>query len=384
MVSVFDLATAMNESVNHSGGMNKISPMDIPSSYSLIESIQYVNNVILSEAVDFDNYSIGVDEVLFEAVAVKSPNVTMISESVLGNLGAQIKKFFAKVIAGIKAIIEKIKGFFTKYKESTEKWCSNIKPRLDNAKGNSGVTVTMYNWDEQMIRTEMMNGYAKITLGVVGKLVQKIDVKSVAFPTYRSDIKDEYKEKEASRATENIDKKIAELKKDGENKIAEFTKEMSLGDASSLEGLWSKIDTLVKGGEKQQEIRVDYSKAIKMYNFVDSADDANKAMSTVYSNFLSQIEAAQSNWNKIIEEMEKDVADRFEGYPKEIVNKYQEMIRAMAAETTGKISVATNIVNGLQTRNVSYLQSATKEYMSAVTKFVGGTQAKGHVTVHKA
>ena len=383
MVSVFDLAVAMNES-NHSGGSN-FMPMDIPDSFGLIESIQYANNEIMEEAAAFDSYSLSVDEILFEAVAVRSPNVGIITESVFSSLVEQVKKFFGKVIGAIKAIIGKIKSFFTKVETKSVAWTEKYRNRLANSSGNAAVSVTMYNWNLDMVKTGLMDTAKKVadmatSKGVEGALAElKKAMSSVPLSSIGGDkLTDEQKKNWENNIAHQI-----EVAKDESDKAKQEIVSAVGVNASSIDGIWSLLETRVHGGESQSEKKVGFSEAKAMFSFIEDAGKLGANHTKIYSDYLRRVESAQNEWDKTLQDYVKGLGNENKSVPESYMNKYTELARIRAKEMMSVVSTGQSVVSGISSRNVAYLQGCTSDYMKAVAAFVAETPAKGHTVIDK-
>lgn len=417
MISVFDMAMALTESAEygfHTGGMN-VRPMYIPESMGICESIEYVNNEIMLEAADYAIFSSQVDDLMMEAAMKNPAAIGILTENVITNIGASIKKFFGKILAGIKAIIARIKEFFAKFTGKTDKWVKLIEPRIAKLGGYKGddTIVNDYSWNESMVQTGLANGIKSVLddLSKNKSFKDIIDCNVIPFDVSL------YREKSNDNKLDNaiaiLDKEIEANKKTGDEKSENFLKSISIGGgASTLEEFWKNVDKTVRGGEKTDRKASEQGGIDGMMKFIKGSAETAKKLKESYEAMQKTYEATAKKWeaniNGTVKYVSASSAGRLQGAdmaapvggghaitttkkseyeygrdvvlkekaPSAYVSKYQQYLQSKASYMMKNLTTANSIAGGLQSRNLSYLQEITRNYMNNVTKCVAAAGKK--------
>lgn len=436
MISVFDMAMALTESAEHgfhSGGVS-VQPMYIPESMNICESIEYVNNEIMLEAADYAVFSSQVDDLMMEA-AMKNPEIIgSLSENVITNIGASIKKFFTKVIAGIKTIINRIKEFFAKFTGKTEKWVSLIEPRIAKLGGYSGdaTIVNDYKWDEKLVSEGLAAGIAAVLDDAAKRKDFKdvIDCNVVDFDTALAQGKGN--DASVDRAIELLDKEIELNKRAEDEAISDLIKGIKLGNgASSSEEFFKNIDKAVRNGEKVDRKASELGGINGMMKFIKGSADTATKLKSAYEKIQQTYEKTAASWEKKINTLSAQITKREAGMQSPTtsdkstmymgvgvtgqdatsgafragktekeseedmvkqankagnknmknagsayVSKYQQYLQSKASSLMKELSTVNTLAGGLQSRNLSYLQEITRNYMNNVTKCVASAGKK--------
>lgn len=435
MISVFDMAMALTESAEHgfhSGGVS-VQPMYIPESMNICESIEYVNNEIMLEAADYAVFSSQVDDLMMEA-AMKNPEIIgSLSENVITNIGASIKKFFTKVIAGIKTIINRIKEFFAKFTGKTEKWVSLIEPRIAKLGGYSGdaTIVNDYKWDEKLVSEGLAAGIAAVLNDATKFKDFKdiIDCDVVDFDVALANGKGD--DATIDRAIESLDKEIEAVKKAESDSMEMLMKEIKIGGgATTTEEFFKNIDKAVRGGEKVDRKASELGGINGMMAFIKKSPETATKLKDAYEKMQKTYEDTSSKWEKKINTLSAQITKReaglasFTGHDKRTMyvgthitgqqygrgdigmknhgpsdselekqasknanknmknagsaytSKYQQYLQAKASILMKGLSTVNSLAGGLQSRNLSYLQEITRNYMNNVTKCVASAGKK--------
>lgn len=409
MISVFDMAMALTESAEHgfhSGGVS-VQPMYIPESMNICESIEYVNNEIMLEAADYAVFSSQVDDLMMEA-AMKNPEIIgSLSENVITNIGASIKKFFTKVIAGIKTIINRIKEFFAKFTGKTEKWVSLIEPRIAKLGGYSGdaTIVNDYKWNEKMVNEGLAAGINNV-LADMAKIKDFKEVIDCDVADFNSGLAAGTANDAAiDNAIADLDKEIETMKESESDAMETLMKGIKIGGgASSVEEFWKNIDKLVRGGEKVDRKASELGGINGMMNFIKKSAETATKLKDAYEKMQKTYEDTSSKWEKKINKLSADITKREAGNAylgkddqfdndnakadkkttkkaisnagSAYVSKYQQYLQAKASILMKGLSTVNTLAGGLQSRNLSYLQEITKNYMNNVTKCVASAGKK--------
>lgn len=416
-ISFYELATAITESADnsiHSGSVN-IMPMDIPETMGICESIEFVNTEIMDEAVEFSVFSNNIDDIMFEASIKRPEALAIISEGVIGNVVSGVKKFFQKIIAGVKAIINRIREFFAKFSGKTDKWCALIEPRLKAALQKNpkiGETVVeLHPWKEDMILSGMRQMAEDAMTGQSNKKVEEIIKADNLVPFTRMDGTD------FSNNSEQINKAIDTINKEIE-KINEANKDVTKdtisgirGGCATVEDLFASVDKEVRGGEKT-DTKIG-NRVNGMFEYIKKASKNGTELEKAYTGYANKLEKLRKDWESKIDKLtvsetqkkaasasrygaaynnivnndnkveagkakDKEAAKgkvAVKAAPEAYLNKYQEYVRSKANGMMKALSVITSVAGGLQSRNLSYLSESTKEYMTAITKVAGNGKA---------
>ena len=438
MISVFDMAMALTESAEygfHTGGMN-VRPMYIPESMGICESIEYVNNEIMLEAADYVIFSSQVDDLMMEAAMKNPAAIGILTENVITNIGASIKKFFSKILAGIKAIIARIKEFFAKFTGKTDKWVKLIEPRIAKLGGYKGddTIVNDYSWNESMVQTGLANGIKSVLDDLTGikSFKEILDCNVVDFDTTLAQ-KGPSNDSALSSAIATLDKEIDLTKKANEEKSTEFLRAIKIGGgATTLEEFWKNVDKSVRGGEKTDRKASEQGGIDGMMKFIKGPAETAKKLKESYENMHKNYETTAKKWEEKINKMSAAITRREAGmqtptrhdkstmymgvgvtgqdatsgafrsgkttsttddrtemkraYDQGEANmktagsaytsKYQQYIQTKASYMMKNLTTANSIAGGLQSRNLSYLQEITRNYMNNVTKCVAAAGKK--------
>jgi hypothetical protein len=409
MISVFDMAMALTESAEygfHTGGMN-VRPMYIPESMGICESIEYVNNEIMLEAADYAIFSSQVDDLMMEAAMKNPAAIGILTENVITNIGASIKKFFQKILSGIKAIIARIKEFFAKFTGKTDKWVSLIEPRIAKLGGYSGDTVIVndYKWNEKMVNEGLAAGIND-ALTDITKIKDFKDVIDCDVVDFNSGLATGTgNDAMIDRAIAELDKEIEDIKETEGDAMESLMKGIKIGGgASSVEEFWKNIDKLVRGGEKVDRKASELGGISGMMNFIKGSNKTADKLKSAYEKMQKTYEDTSSKWTKKIDKVAADITKREAGNAylgkddqfdndsttadkkttkkaisnagSAYVSKYQQYLQAKASILMRGLSTVNTLAGGLQSRNLSYLQEITRSYMNNVTKCVAAASKK--------
>lgn len=432
MISVFDLVRAVNESAeyNHSGGTN-IAPMDIPETMNICESVEFVNYEIYNESAEFAKFASESDEILFEAAMTNPDMVGPMSESIIKNIGQAVKTFFQKIIAGAKAILNRMKEFWAKMFGKTNKWVELVKPRIKAARDKgvnmSDVTVQLHKWDTKLV----MSGITDIVNGVIKE--QENDngpggvIKVDNLLPYKENLETvDSGDPSISKAIEELDKEMDKMKDLNEKAVKSATANVIAkfgGSGNEISNIWPALDKKVRGSDKNDQKIGSIDDKV---SFVEGAAKAREAMEKTYTDYIDRLEKLRTAWEGEADKLTKisgkdsvvrskinnlgdNAEDRISGSlglqpnsadykkdkesgdyvkksddarakahakkaPTEYINKYQAYAKSKINGMMGTLTNIKSIVDGLQSRNLGYIREMCSEYMTAVTKAIGGAK----------
>lgn len=437
MISVFDLVRAVNESAeyNHSGGTN-IAPMDIPETMNICESVEFVNYEIYNESAEFAKFASESDEILFEAAMTNPDMVGPMSESIIKNIGQAVKTFFQKIIAGAKAILNRMKEFWAKMFGKTNKWVELVKPRIKAARDKgvnmSDVTVQLHKWDTNLVMSGITNTVNEVIKEQENDAGPGAVIKADNLIDYNHSLENaDSGDSAISKAIEDLDKEMDKIKEANEKYIKQATAKVIAkfgGSGDEISNIWPALDKKVRGSDKNDQ---KIGSVDDKVSFVEGAAKAREAMEKTYTDYIDRLEKLRTAWegeaDKLTKISGKDSAVRSKinaadkagpdtvygnnanpnsdvykkvttktdvgtAYhyekkgedarakahankaPTEYINKYQAYSKSKINGMMGMLTNIKSIVDGLQSRNLGYIREMCSEYMTAVTKAIGGAK----------
>lgn len=432
MISVFDLVRAVNESAeyNHSGGTN-IAPMDIPETMNICESVEFVNYEIYNESAEFAKFASESDEILFEAAMTNPDMVGPMSESIIKNIGQAVKTFFQKIIAGAKAILNRMKEFWAKMFGKTNKWVELVKPRIKAARDKgvnmSDVTVQLHKWDTNLVMSGITNTVNEVIKEQENDAGPGAVIKADNLIDYNHSLENaDSGDSSISKAIEDLDKEMDKIKEANEKYIKQATAKVIAkfgGSGDEISNIWPALDKKVRGSDKNDQ---KIGSVDDKVSFVEGAAKAREAMEKTYTDYIDRLEKLRTAWegeaDKLTKISGKDSVVRGKinnnddsqpyavtgnvntppdstvykkdkesgGYvkksddarakahakkaPTEYINKYQAYSKSKINGMMGMLTNIKSIIDGLQSRNLGYIREMCSEYMTAVTKAIGGAK----------
>ena len=377
--SVFDLAVAMNESIenSHSGG-DKYVPDTVDLPVNLDEAIDYMDFVIANEAANFVIMSTNIDEIMTEAALYHNDKVVAMSEASFESVKNSVIGFFKKIIGFFSAIINRIAEFLAKFTNKTDSWVKLIKPRLDEAKKDpkfGEIKAEVHPWNKEFILKTMPTGIAsmaKFQNKSVNDYVTKDNI-----PTYASN--------PDSAAFSELDKLIEKNKGNKEDDVKAVLAELKVGNATadSIDDFWKKIDESARGGDKA-EITV-ASELDAMMKFIEGAKASIKEIEAGYEEAKATMSSRAKEWEAALNHKVNSLIESDDKEHKKYNVRYTEAVKSCANAMIVRTNVYSSIVGGLQKRAINYIKAASSEYMSAVTKAANkGKAPKGEKPAEEA
>lgn len=376
MLNIFKLQEAVNESVT-----GNVASLASIKAYDFIgtmdEATAEFNYELMAEAVEFHEFVAGAEEIMTEAALNNPDRLDTIQESVFENIKTGLTKFFEKIKAMIKGIIEKLKGFFYKLTGKTDKWVSIMKPRIEKAKqatGAADISYEMHNWNKEFILTGMKEAIEKLDAKALSGSDTAKNRLSSNIAEYANRAKaekgsnpdaDKFKAEveKLDRETQKTNDEIEAFKDTFAEDVAEV---FGVKNNSSLDAVWTDIAHKATGGEKTE---------VKFRGMVDdmlkSIEGSKKTVDNLkkfYDKHLKEINDMQTKCNTVIEKFDIKGEDKL---PIEIVRAARAAVQAYSKKITNEMSAYESACNTARGQNVKYVQDMTSEYMNALTKFAG-------------
>ncbi|MCM1532733.1 MAG: hypothetical protein NC114_10755 [Ruminococcus flavefaciens] len=341
--------------------------------------------MLANEASNLREIMAGTDEILAEAAFTNPGSVDALNENVFTTLKDGVVKFFNKIIAMVKGLIEKIKAFIYKMTGKTDKWLKIMEPKINAAKNNKGygdVSAEMYNWNAAFITGTsgdcMAGGLDKLVADwraecdVVGKSSAKNFVSNA-----RQDTKDakaaagmDADGKPAGKATGTFDKatktwvdSLEKFKSSAPDKIGAAWKIK----ATSMDVLTSELRKKATGGAEKTERKFGNDTGA----MIDAIKNSTKTMEKVkkaYEDHLKHLTDFKANLEKQGDEL-GDLGKKGDTIPTEVVRAATDHVKAMYNYAMEVTRTYENAMNAVKNLNTSLIQEMCTEYMSALTKF---------------
>lgn len=385
MLSAFNLAQRINESAAAGNqGMGTIEAHSFIG--TMAEATAEFNEIILGEAVNISEFHAGAEEILAEAATTNPASLEAINENVFTTIKEGVSKFFEKLKAMVKGIVEKLKAFFYKLTGKTDKWLSVMKPRIEAAKRNSGtgdLTMEMHKWDTAFITEGMLAGVSKMLdaeLPVVKEVenVAKafVSAESIGAPATKANPVDPDNDK-TKAVVKQLEEMNDKLKNDREENKSVIIKSLAghlgVSSDSSMDSMVKDVAHKATGGEKVavkfvSEIGVD-----KMVAAVDKSKDTIDGLKKAYEKHLKKIHDDQK---KVEAALAKVDVKNPEKYATEVVRVAKACLSNYTSNITTNYSFMESATNTIRGMNVKYVQDMISEYMGALSKYAGAKSKK--------
>lgn len=366
MLNVFTSFAAVNEAVTGGNAILGNIPEYNFEGLDLVESIQECRNQIMAEAVGFDEFAVGADELIVESAMTNPASVEVLTESALTGIWDKLKSLLDKLISMVKGLIVKIKTFFAKFFGKTDSWCKLIEPKVKEARPDPDLEYTMWNWNEEYVGSGISAGAAKLFSAWNDAWAGKsFDALSAAaedmYNKHRND--NEATDFDASKEFESI---LAAKRDDlADNLVKDMESAFGVTAASYNEAT-AAIVRKAHGDQDAKDAGVKIAgKMSAMFAYVKGSKDTIKKVEKAYKDNLT----ALTNFRN---KLDKKATVKATGDPKNtsIAASIERELKTAIATVASYTTSYQNAINGACQLNVSLVQAIVKDYMNAVTKCV--------------
>ena len=369
MISVYSLAAAVNESatgVQHS---------DVPAyefAGSIIEACYEMDFNIMSESVEVDALMTMSNEIMAEA-AVSNPSVIgVLQENVFTSVKDAIVKFFKKVIAAIKGIIEKLKVYFYKMTNKTDEWYKIMEPKVKAAamrKGAAELTVEMYDWKSKFIIDELPKKADKLVDAFKSHVSTKAEKIDTAIFNKGRGASDEALQNDITEMKKEVEECEKDLAKDKVELLASF----GIGKSQDAKDVNTIVDDMARGTSEKRVVKV-MDKYSEMLDTVKESKNAIEKMRKAYEKHEKDVTAIKDKIEKLsvddsftkAQNKERNDATKYnQAYASACVEVLQANLKYQKEMT----AYVERVLGTIKNKNIGYVQSMTQDYMTALTKF---------------
>ena len=375
-ITTFTLARALTESAN--AAHTSIGAYDFGTD-NLNECFADMNYRIMSEAADMNEIMVSTEELLAETSITNPSRVDILHENVFTSIKEGVIKFFNKIISMVKGIIEKIKEFFYKMTNKTDKWVSLMEPKITAAQkrtGHSDFTAECYNWNADIVTTTIKRGVQKLAedWGTAAGHSDKVlsTMKDVMGRTG-----EQYKDKNAD--DEDVKKYVASLEErtktfeaDTEHHVKTFPNEVAnafgaKSNPSTIDVVWSDITNRAHGGTEKITRKIS-SEVNSMLAFVKESKNTIKDLKDTYETHIKQLSEMKTK----IERASSDFTITDENkYPVEVTRAARDVFKAHADKLMKITTSYETAMNTARQININLVQAMTSDYMAVLSKFAG-------------
>lgn len=384
MLNVFSLASAINESNNqvYASGYDFVGSMDEASS-----NMQYM---AMMESLDSCHFSIGVEEIIVEAVVNNNGNLDILIEASLKEIWNKIVAFLKRVWDWIKGMIQKIRNYISDAIHKNSGYKKSLAKAVAKAEAKYGkdameaTAIERYVYNMGMMKPDgsgsLIGGVGKAVNEISNKLYETGDIMGDILDIASSNIegsmlKPGSGEKEHERSPkaehmEKIDKEIEELKKlnDNANKAAGEMVAKNIGlSGVAADKMFSVWEERVRGGTKKKIVKLrELGGARKL---LDNIDEYNK--------FLSGSDAAFKEYDTTLKKVNADIKE-LSNNP--INRKYQQervnTASSQVAMTNSDYSIDTKFESEYAAKVNAACNAAYSLYTSicgSISKYLGNS-----------
>lgn len=393
MISVFTLSQAVNESAARV--VDNVPAYEFATD-NMDECAAEFQFALVNEASNLREFIAGTDEVLAEAVFSNPDSIDSLNENVFQTLKDGVIKFFNKIIAMVKGLIEKLKAFLYKLTGKTDKWLQIMEPKIKAAKNNKGygdVSAEMYNWNVAFITGTSGDSMAGGLDTLVADWRSECDVVGKSgIGEFRSAVQDA-----TSGTTDKKGNHVAGVKdyagtdadsgaadkgaRSFDGKVKQWTEKLDnfksnvpdrIGKAwkikaTSNDVLLSELRKKATGGAEKTEKKFG-SEVDKMIDALKNSSKTIEKIKAAYEGHLKHLTDFKANLEKQGDEL-GSLGKKGDTIPAEIVRAGTDYVKAMynfSMEVTRTYETAMNSVRNL---NTSLIQEMCSEYMAALGKF---------------
>lgn len=376
-ISVYSLATAINESAT-AGTRENIPAYEFCG--SLIEACYEMDFNIMSESASVDELLAVSNEIMAEA-AVSNPTVIeVLQENVFTSVKDGVVKFFKKIIAMIKGIIEKLKAAFYKMTNKIDEWYKIMEPKIKAAKNrvSGDFNVEMYDWNAEFITKEFPDDMAEAADGFESGF--KISGKIEKFSAEAFQKLQNTKPEDAAKVAEQITKE-AEGKVNVTEKVTNYLfAHIGHGKSATAQNILAALEDEARGTSEKRSIAIN-SKVDDMLAVVKESKNTIDKLKKAYEKHEKDITKIKDSVEKLNVEsyFTKTQNKTRENEEKFNASVNQALVEGLQKQLTYSKSVVSEFekwFGQMKNKNIAWVQSMTQDYMSALTKFAGAKAEK--------
>lgn len=368
MLNEFKLFARVNESIENGmradGGSYETHPF---TGLDVIEAMDEASRMLIAEQTNVNEFIVGSDEIMVEAVLGTGEGIGVLSESILSSATNMLGKVVKKLIAMVQGLIAKIKAFFAKFTGNTNRWVELMERKINDSKATD-VKYTMYQWDTSYLDSFGSNiekikadWEAKWSGNTYTGLIEKA---RAAFAKYNG------KESGADTMSfEGMDDPKKALDQKDDVVVASVTSAMGC-DGTTLNEALNSIVKKARGGAEKIEQDVVSNKGA-MLAYVKGASKGISALEKCYTNALT----ALKNFDTAINKTSK-ISFEGEGEKNAVANAARTMLGDHIKAITSYTTAYHTAINQIGRHGTSLISDCAKEYMGALTKIAGGKAPK--------
>lgn len=343
---------------------------------------------LMSEAADIASFIAETDEIMTEAAISNPSSVVALSENVLENLKKKVKNIFTHLLEMIKGIIAKLKAFFLAFRKKNGEWVKTMSPYITKAskeKNASNVIVSVHTWDHEYLTGGLLDAINNLmdeitkdeddfntTIEDANKTLNSLGSFDFSKEVKAEDLTDE-KVKPAIESLEVMAEKCNRSSEEfTEGAWEHAAKVLGVeGSYSSPEAVWAAVSKKAAGGDKI-DTKIGSIKCASgsgpsgMMTFIEKSNETINALVTAYDKHKSTLESMST---KVTTTLDKSKLSDNDKLPGEFLTAYNSVITAACNFILKPITIVENIINTTRAKNQSYIETAVKEYMSALSKF---------------
>lgn len=377
MLNEFKLFASVNETVTKAKAADDstldesihIEPYPF-TGLDCIQAMQEASVMIMEEAVDFKEFYVTTDELMMESAISGNNTINTLTEAALGNIGQKFKNLLDKLIGIVSGLIEKLKAFVAKFFGKTDQWLKIMEPKI-NASTKTEASHEMYDWDTKYMLDDIPAGIEALRKDWEAKYGRTSYQDMV---NKARSIADRYG-KEENHSPSGID--LDKISEDHQNKGDKMRD--AIIDAfgkSNVDGADTKsvIDSLVvraHGGKRDKDPVDVVSKKNDMLTYLKGAKKATDKLNIQLNDTLK----ALKDYRATLDTSKVDFVDQDNMNSKTVAN-----IRSALVSNVNMYSEYTtayiNAINQIGQLNLSMMQACSKDYMTALSKLVGGKAPK--------
>lgn len=385
MLNVF----ALTEAINGKSAFIDVGHIEAYPFYgSVTESAAQINCEILMEAADISQFVSMSDEIMVEAALTNQGAIGTLVEGVFDTLKDKVIKFFEKLIAMAKGMRDRIKAFFYKLIGRTDKWLSVMKPRIETARRNSGISdieYEMHDWNIEFVTKDFLAAYNDLITNyaekdsVISRMVSPEEVeKHLKHLSDRvvarndADPESEATKNFATAGANVVKKDEASLKEAKEKFPGQLAKKFGVSANSSMEAMWQDVIKKAKGGTTEKRTVKFYNNIDKMLKALEDNRDGLKDMQKAYEDHI-----------KGLAEKRKEIESLFSKFeisentaPTEIVNAAKACMNSYVNNVTSLYSMVEGAGSTACGHNTRFMKEMASEFMGALTKLANSKSKK--------